>query len=100
MKIGKHGLEKVDERSMKKNMDVDFYKKHDFGNEMREAVNSGRGIVGENMTPDQFFAMARAKSEARKAKNASKAVTIRIPVRVIEEYKNRAASKGVGYRRL
>ena len=59
MKIGKHGLTKADERSMKKNMDVDFYKKHDFGNEMREAVNSGRGIVGENMTPDQFFAMTR-----------------------------------------
>jgi uncharacterized alpha-E superfamily protein len=59
MKIGKHGLEKADERSMKKNMDVDFYKKHDFSNEMREAVNSGRGIVSENMTPDQFFAMAR-----------------------------------------
>ena len=44
---------------MKKSMDVDFYKKHDFGDEMREAVESGRGFVGENMTPDQFFAWRR-----------------------------------------
>ena len=56
---------------MKKSMDVDFYKKHDFGDEMREAVDSGRGFVGENMTPDQFFAMARARSEARKAEKAT-----------------------------
>lgn len=85
---------------MKKNMDIDFYKNHDFGNEMREAVDSGRGFVGENMTPDQFFAMARAKSEARKAKNVSKAVTIRIPVRVIEGYKAKAAAECVGYQTL
>ena len=69
---------------MKKNMNVDFYKKHDFGDEMREAVESGRG----------------ARSEARKAEKASKAVTIRIPVRVIEGYKKKAASDGVGYQTL
>lgn len=85
---------------MKKNMDVDFYRDHDFGDEMREAVNSGRGFVGENMTPDQFFAMARARSDARKAEKASKAVTIRIPVRVIDGYKARAVSEGVGYQTL
>lgn len=85
---------------MKKSMDIDFYKKHDFGDEMREAVDSGRGFIGENMTPDQFFAMARARSEARKAEKASKAVTIRIPVRVIEGYKKKAASDGVGYQTL
>ena len=38
--------------------------------------------------------------KAKLAANATRAITIRVPVRVIERYKKRAAAVGIGYQTL
>jgi predicted DNA binding CopG/RHH family protein len=67
----------------------------DFSEEMREALENGTAIVSEGNWDETVKAM-----KAKMAANATKAITIRVPVRVIERYKKRAAAAGIGYQTL
>jgi predicted DNA binding CopG/RHH family protein len=67
----------------------------DFSEEMREALENGTAIVSEGNWNETVKAM-----KAKMAANATKAITIRVPVRVIERYKKRAAAAGIGYQTL
>jgi len=49
---------------------------------------------------EKTIAKIRAIREARKLENASKLVTMRIPVRIIDRYKELAAAEGIGYQTL
>ena len=67
----------------------------DFSEEMREALENGTAIVSEGNWDETVKAM-----KAKMAANATKAITSRFPVRVIERYKKRAAAAGIGYQTL
>jgi predicted DNA binding CopG/RHH family protein len=75
--------------------ELDYFENHDFGEEMREALENGTAIVSEGNWDETVKAM-----KAKMAANATKAITIRVPVRVIERYKKRAAVAGIGYQTL
>ena len=80
---------------MKKGVDAEFYEKADLGDEMRASLDSGRGFVGENMTPEAFLSMVRERRAAEKARNASQIVTMRMPSSLVERYRRSAAAAGL-----
>ena len=75
--------------------ELDYYENHDFGEEIRKALEDGTAIVAEGNWDETVKAV-----KAKMAANATKAITIRVPVRVIERYKKRAAAAGIGYQTL
>ena len=79
--MSKEELEKVDNR--------------DFSEDIREAEKNGTIVVSEGPWEETVKAV-----KAKLAANATRAITIRVPVRVIERYKKRAAAAGIGYQTL
>ena len=75
--------------------ELDYYENHDFGEDIREAEKNGTLVVSEGPWEETVKAV-----KAKMAANATKAITIRVPVRVIERYKKRAAAAGIGYQTL
>lgn len=75
--------------------ELDYFENHDFGEEIRKGLEDGTAIVSEGNWDETVKAM-----KAKMAANATKAITIRVPVRVIERYKKRAAAAGIGYQTL
>ncbi len=67
----------------------------DFSEDIREAEKNGTILVSEGNWDETVKAL-----KAKMASNATKAITIRVPVRVIERYKKRAAAVGIGYQTL
>ena len=92
--IGDKEFKIVDDIDISKE-ELDYFENHDFGEEMREALENGTAIVSEGNWDETVKAM-----KAKMAANATKAITIRVPVRVIERYKKRAAAAGIGYQTL
>ena len=76
--LSKEELEKIDNR--------------DFSEDIREAEKNGTIVVSEGPWDETVKAV-----KAKLAANATRAITIRVPVRVIERYKKRAAAVGIGY---
>ena len=76
--LSKEELEKIDNR--------------DFSDDIREAEKNGTLVVSEGPWEETV--------KAEMAANATRAITIRVPVRVIERYKKRAAAAGIGYQTL
>lgn len=79
--MSKEDLEKLDNR--------------DFSEDIREAEKNGTIVVSEGPWEETVKAV-----KAKLAANATRAITIRVPVRVIERYKKRAAAAGIGYQTL
>ena len=79
--LSKEELEKIDNR--------------DFSEDIREAEKNGTLVVSEGPWEEAVKAV-----KAKMAANATRAITIRVPVRVIERYKKRAAAAGIGYQTL
>ena len=79
--LSKEELEKIDNR--------------DFSEDIREAEKNGTIVVSEGPREETVKAV-----KAKLAANATRAITIRVPVRVIERYKKRAAAVGIGYQTL
>ena len=79
--LSKEELEKIDNR--------------DFSEDIREAEKNGAIVVSEGPWDETVKAV-----KAKLAANATRAITIRVPVRVIERYKKRAAAVGIGYQTL
>ena len=79
--LPKEELEKLDNR--------------DFSDDIREAKVKGRIVVSKGDWNETVKAV-----KAKMAANATKTITIRVPVRVIERYKKRAAAVGIGYQTL
>jgi predicted DNA binding CopG/RHH family protein len=79
--MSKEELEKIDNR--------------DFSEDIREAEKNGTIVVSEGPWEETVKAV-----KAKLAANATRAITIRVPVRVIERYKKRAAAAGIGYQTL
>lgn len=79
--MSKEDLEKLDNR--------------DFSEDIREAEKNGTIVVSEGPWEETVKAV-----KAKLAANATRAITIRMPVRVIERYKKRAAAAGIGYQTL
>ncbi len=79
--LSKEELEKIDNR--------------DFSEDIREAEKNGTIVVSEGPWEETVKAV-----KAKLAANATRAITIRVPVRVIERYKKRAAAVGIGYQTL
>ena len=79
--LSKEELEKLDNR--------------DFSEDIREAEKNGTIVVSEGPGEETIKAV-----KAKLAANATRAITIRVPVRVIERYKKRAAAVGIGYQTL
>ena len=79
--LSKEELEKLDKR--------------DFSADIREAKAKGRVVVSNGDWNETIKAV-----KAKMAADATKPITIRVPVRVIERYKKRAAAVGVGYQTL
>ena len=79
--MSKEELEKIDNR--------------DFSDDIREAEKNGTLVVSEGPWEETVKAV-----KAKMAANATRAITIRVPVRVIERYKKRAAAAGIGYQTL
>ena len=79
--MSKEELEKLDNR--------------DFSEDIREAEKNGTIVVSEGPWEETVKAV-----KAKLAANATRAITIRVPVRVIERYKKRAAAVGIGYQTL
>ena len=79
--LSKEELEKIDNR--------------DFSDDIREAEKNGTLVVSEGPWEETVKAV-----KAKMAANATRALTIRVPVRVIERYKKRAAAAGIGYQTL
>lgn len=79
--LSKEELEKLDNR--------------DFSADIREAKAKGRIVVSNGDWNEAVKAV-----KAKMAADATKSITIRVPVRVIERYKKRAAAVGVGYQTL
>ncbi|MBR4347621.1 MAG: hypothetical protein IKP90_01575 [Fibrobacter sp.] len=79
--LSKEELEKIDNR--------------DFSDDIREAEKNGTLVVSEGPWEETVKAV-----KAKMAANATRAITIRVPVRVIERYKKRAAAAGIGYQTL
>ena len=79
--LSKEELEKIDNR--------------DFSEDIREAEKNGTIVVSEGPWEETIKAV-----KAKLAANATRAITIRVPVRVIERYKKRAAAVGIGYQTL
>ena len=75
--------------------ELDYFENHDFGEEIRKGLDDGTAIVAEGNWDETVKAV-----KAKMAANATKAITIRVPVRVIERYKKRAAAAGIGYQTL
>lgn len=75
--------------------ELDYFEKHDFGEEIRKGLEDGSTIVAEGNWGESVKAL-----KAKMAANATKAITIRVPVSVIERYKKRAAAVGIGYQTL
>ncbi|WP_295069898.1 hypothetical protein [uncultured Fibrobacter sp.] len=69
--------------------------KRDFSDDIREAKAKGRVVVSNGDWNETVKAV-----KAKMAADATKSITIRVPVRVIERYKKRAAAVGVGYQTL
>lgn len=69
--------------------------KRDFSDDIREAMAKGRFVVSKGDWNETVKAV-----KAKMAADATKSITIRVPVRVIERYKKRAAAVGVGYQTL
>lgn len=69
--------------------------KRDFSEDIREAEENGTIVVSEGPWEETVKAV-----QAKLAANATRAITIRVPVRVIERYKKRAAAAGIGYQTL
>ncbi len=67
----------------------------DFSEDIREAEKNGTILVSKGNWDETVKAL-----KAKMAANATKAITIRVPVRVIERYKKRAAAVGIGYQTL
>lgn len=67
----------------------------DYSEDIREAEKNGTIVVSEGPWEETVKAV-----KAKMAANATKAITIRVPVRVIERYKKRAAAVGIGYQTL
>ena len=79
--LSKEELEKIDNR--------------DFSEDIREAEKNGTLVVSEGPWEETVKAV-----KAKMAANATRAITIRVPVRVIERYQKRAAAAGIGYQTL
>ena len=79
--LSKEELEKINNR--------------DFSEDIREAEKNGTIVVSEGPWEETVKAV-----KAKLAANATRAITIRVPVRVIERYKKRAAAVGIGYQTL
>jgi predicted DNA binding CopG/RHH family protein len=79
--LSKEELEKIDNR--------------DFSEDIREAEKNGTIVVSEGPWEETVKAV-----KAKLAANATRAITIRVPARVIERYKKRAAAAGIGYQTL
>lgn len=79
--LSKEELEKIDNR--------------DFSDDIREAEKNGTLVVSEGPWEETVKAV-----KAKMAANATRAITIRVPVRVIERYKKRASAAGIGYQTL
>ena len=79
--LSKEELEKIDNR--------------DFSEDIREAEKNGTIVVSEGPWEETVKAV-----QAKLAANATRAITIRVPVRLIERYKKRAAAVGIGYQTL
>ena len=79
--LSKEELKKIDNR--------------DFSDDIREAEKNGTLVVSEGPWEETVKAV-----KAKMAANATRAITIRVPVRVIERYKKRAAAAGIGYQTL
>ena len=79
--LSKEELEKIDNR--------------DFSEDIREAEKNGTIVVSEGPWEETVKAV-----KAKLAANATRTITIRVPVRVIERYKKRAAAVGIGYQTL
>ena len=75
--------------------ELDYYENHDFGEEIRKGLEDDTAIVSEGPWEETVKAV-----KAKMAANATKAITIRVPVRVIERYQKRAAAAGIGYQPL
>ena len=69
--------------------------KRDFSEDIREAEKNSTIVVSEGPWEETVKAV-----KAKLAANATRAITIRVPVRVIERYKKRAAAAGIGYQTL
>ena len=69
--------------------------KRDYSDDIREAKAKGRVVVSNGDWNETVKAV-----KAKMAADATKSITIRVPVRVIERYKKRAAAVGVGYQTL
>lgn len=75
--------------------ELDYFENHDFGEDIRKGLEDGTAIVSEGPWDETVKAV-----KAKLAANATRAITIRVPVRVIERYKKRAAAAGIGYQTL
>ena len=73
--------------------------KGNLSESFKEGLEDGSTIVDEGPW-EKTVAKIRAMRKARKLENSSRPVTMRIPVRVIEGYKAKAAAEGVGYQTL
>ena len=61
--------------------ELDYYENHDFGEDIRKGLEDGTAIVSEGPWEETVKAV-----KAKLAANATRAITIRVPVRVIERY--------------
>lgn len=82
---------KIDKGAISKR-DLKYFDNHDFGKEMSEGLKDGSTIVFEGSWKDTVKAI-----KARKAKEATKMASFRLPVVVIDGLKKKAAMGGVKY---
>lgn len=68
--------------------------------ELEKEDSVSGALVFDDGPWEMTVARIRAMRESKRRENASKPVTMRIPVRVIEFYKKKAALEGVGYQTL
>lgn len=74
--------------------DLEYYKGHDFGDEMRKAVDEGKGFAGKGDSVARFLAKARA---IRTAENGRKMYSFRLKVAVVNSIRKKAKAAGVPY---
>lgn len=74
--------------------ELEALEKRDYSKDLKEARKNGSVVVADG------WDNAVKAIKAKRALDASKTITIRVPVRVIERYKKKAASVGIGYQTL
>jgi predicted DNA binding CopG/RHH family protein len=72
--------------------ELEHFEKHDFGKEMAEGLKDGSTVVSDGSWEETVRAI-----KAKKARNASRMTSFRLPVWVIEGLKRNAARGGVKY---